>query len=241
MPLFDIEEVKKRVIRSVERGATPVAAFDADGTLWEIDMGEVFFEYQIENNLLPGLRKDAFAHYFSLFKTHSPQTAYLWLAQINKGVSPEQMLNWSRECAKKTEVPFISFQKELVDFFHEHQIEVFVVTASIRYAVAGAAEMLGIDFDHVLGVDVEVRENLLTDEQRGPITWKEGKMLALQNRLNGRKPVFCSGNTMGDLHLLEFSSDVRLVIAKASIDHKNYATEHELMSLAQERDWFFCE
>src|SRR3954465_9066861 len=62
-----------------------VAAFDADGTLWNTDLGEAFFYYIIKNQLVP-LPADPFGHYNWMKDNVSHTAAYVWLAQILKDV-----------------------------------------------------------------------------------------------------------------------------------------------------------
>ena len=47
---------------ALAKDAEPVAAFDADGTLWDTDLGEAFFHYQIDNKLV-SLPSEPWSHY----------------------------------------------------------------------------------------------------------------------------------------------------------------------------------
>ena len=49
---------------------------------------------------------------------------------------------------------------------------------SIKWAVEAAAQLYKIDYDHVIGVTVKVTDEFLTDEQDGPVTYREGKWKA---------------------------------------------------------------
>src|SRR3954467_5840821 len=70
-----------------------VAAFDADGTLWNTDLGEAFFYYIIKNKLVP-LPPDPFAHYNWMKEHVSHTAAYVWLAQILKEVPLAKVREW---------------------------------------------------------------------------------------------------------------------------------------------------
>ena len=240
--MFELDKIIKAIDLALASGGEPIAAFDADGTLWETDMGEQFFNYQIKNQLLSGLPSNAWEYYFELKEKESPQAAYLWLAQINVGQNVEQMLKWSKDCESKLNVPYIESQKKIINYLQSKGVEVFVVTASIRYAVAAAVEFFNIPFENVLGVDVELdEEGKLTTRQLGPITWREGKSEALLVRTKNKKPFFCSGNTIGDLSLLELSTHLQLALAKAKPNESIYSTEQELLAIAKERGWAYCE
>ena len=53
-----LAKLRKKIDRALDSGAHPIAAFDADGTLWDMDMGEHFFQHQISKKLLPDLPAD---------------------------------------------------------------------------------------------------------------------------------------------------------------------------------------
>ncbi|MEZ4870800.1 MAG: hypothetical protein R2827_00875 [Bdellovibrionales bacterium] len=71
-------------LKALAEGANPIAAFDADNTLWNIDVGETYFQYLIDNELVE-LPQDPWEYYHSLRNGPNPPEGYLWLAQIMKG------------------------------------------------------------------------------------------------------------------------------------------------------------
>ena len=193
---------------------TPVAAFDADGTLWDTDVGENFFQYQIDHRLVP-LPSDPWHHYKSL-KKKSPPEAYLWLAQINKGVPFKQVRDWAEQAVKASEpLPFFPEIQKLIQFLISKKVQVYVVTASIKWSVEPAARRLGISHEHVLGVKTAIDNNLVTDHQEGVITYRHGKPEALLEATGEVRPFLCVGNTEGDQKLIESSTDIRLCVRSA--------------------------
>lgn len=217
----------------------PVAAFDADGTLWDTDLGESFFQYQIDNRLVP-LPPDPWEHYHELKKKNGdPREAYLWLAQINKDIPLETVRGWAQKSVEALHpVPVFSEQKKLIELLLAKGVEVFVVTASIKWAVEPGAKLLGLDFDHVIGIETTVEEGLLTERRKGVISYREGKVDALLERTKGKKPFLCAGNTMGDFHLLSVASHVSLAVSAAARDEALFKTEKELQDNAKEKGWF---
>ena len=215
------------------------AAFDADGTLWNTDMGENFFHYQINNNLLSNLPKDPWNHYLNLKKDISPPTAYLWLAQINKGVSLDTIRGWARDCVKQlSPLPIFEGQKRIIAHLHKKGVKVYVVTASIKWSVEPAAQLYNIPYDCVLGVQTKIDNNIITDQQEGPITWRQGKVEALKEATSDMVPFFCSGNTPGDLALLEFSSHLKLTLAFSNQEPGLFKEELMLQKIAKENKWY---
>lgn len=237
-----VEELKFDIDQCLRMGVPPIAAFDADGTLWPQDVGEDFFHFQLRNKLIANPPPDPWKYYLDL-KSVSPRKAYLWLAQINEGHSDSDMLQWSRDNISDLKQnqsfnPF-GFQRELVDYLLSQNVSVYVVTASIKWAVMGAVEELGLPKENVIGVSVTLdKEGCLTDIQEGPITWQEGKVEGLYHATGGVAPFYVSGNTMGDLPLLNVATNIKTVVTSAPKDQGLYETEQELYQHALRNFWY---
>lgn len=235
-------EIWDRIHRSLNdvlrQDPHPVAAFDADGTLWDTDLGEAFFQYEIDRKLVP-LPPEAWNHYQELKKKNNdPREAYLWLAQINKDVPLKQVRVWAHQAVQSQHpVPVFSEQKKLIDLLQQKGVEVFIVTASIKWAVEPGAELLGLDFDHVIGIETEVENDLVSERQKGLITYRQGKVDALLERTHGKKPFLTCGNTMGDFHLLESATHAALAVSAAAREDALFKTEAELQEKARQQGW----
>ncbi|PIU00457.1 MAG: haloacid dehalogenase [Bdellovibrionales bacterium CG10_big_fil_rev_8_21_14_0_10_45_34] len=238
-----------------------VAAFDADGTLWNADVGEHFFNFEIaESKKKPEARQNSlssgslmplfdslnefenpFDHYLKLKEKHPP-TAYLWLAQIHAGMPIEDVRTLAAEsCATANPWPYFNDQRMLVSFLQENDFQVFIITASVKWSVEPFAKALGIDFDHVLGVSTLIDGGYVTEIQDGPVTWRKGKLEALLRATNGVAPVFCSGNTSGDLELLEASTIKPLAVRSRSNTGSLLKSELELYEVAKKKGWLTHE
>lgn len=237
-----VRKISDAIDKAVSETSGPlVAAFDADGTLWDTDMGENFFFHQIEQKLLKNLPPEPWEHYLRLKKEVSPQVAYLWLAQINAGQPLTQVRKWSEECVKAhSPLPIFNGQKKLIDLLHSKDVKVYVVTASIKWSVEPAAAIYGIPPDRVLGITTKIDgAGLVTTEQDGPITWREGKVEGLLRTTSGIRPFFCSGNTPGDLALLESATHVRLAMAASNGNPELFEDELRLVEIAKNKGWFY--
>lgn len=232
-----LEEILLAIDKALDDGATPVAAFDADGTLWNTDVGQNFFEYQIQNKLVP-LPDKAWDHYEKM-QDINPREAYLWLAQVNKGKSLEEVHRWARESLERFgPTPLFDHQQTIINHLLSKDVEVYIVTASIKWAVDPASALYAIPTENVVGVTTKISAGLITDLQGGPVTYREGKVEGLLEATGGQKPFFCSGNSTGDLHLLEAASHIAFVNSAAREDEETYESEMELLGLAKERGWF---
>lgn len=232
------QQIEQSIELALKNDPHPVAAFDADGTLWDIDLGEAFFQYQIDKNLVP-MPPNTWDYYHELKKKNDdPREAYLWLAQINDGIALETVRDWAQKSFDLNQpIPIFAEQKKLIDLLLSKNIEVYVVTASVKWAVEPGAKALGIDFDHVIGVETESPSGIINTQQKGIITYRQGKSEALLEKTNGKKPFLCSGNTMGDFHLLQTASSLSLAVSAASREEALFKTEMELQKNAENLQW----
>jgi Phosphoserine phosphatase len=214
----------------------PVAAFDADGTLWDTDLGENFFQHQIANKLVP-LPEQPWNHYLEMKAKHAP-TAYLWLAQICKNYSLDTVHSWAREAlAEFKPLPLFTEQQKVIDLFLKKGVQIYIITASVKWAVEPGAKALGLTYDNVIGIETEVEGGNVTDKQKGFISYRQGKVDALLARTGGQKPFFASGNTMGDYQLLQSATRLSLAVSAAAENHKLFETEKELAGEADKHGW----
>lgn len=240
-------ELLKTILNSVDESIknapnTPhYAAFDADGTLWDSDVGENFFQYKIDNCNLPALQgiSDPWEYYFTMKKKHPPD-AYLWLAQICSPFPIEEVEGWALEATKKFPLAVLEPQVQLISELKARNIEVFCVSASVQWAVAAAMPLVGLKKENGIGVVTKVENGLVGKESGGPITWREGKAQALLQRTKNVLPLFCSGNSSGDIHLLELARSQALAVQTQLNDstHANLLEdEQKLFALAKEKSW----
>ena len=214
-----------------------VAAFDADGTLWDTDLGEGLFRYQIDHKLVP-LPADPFGHYNWMKANVSNTAAYLWLAQICKDVPITQVRAWAEAAVASQPLPIFEAQEKIIAKLKSLDVEVYIVTASIKWAVEPGARRLGLTDEQVLGIETEVVDGVVTEKQKGVITYREGKSAAILAHTRGVVPYFTSGNTEGDKWLLEGSSALRLVMSAEPEGSENWPTESKMLALAEAKGWY---
>lgn len=215
-----------------------VAAFDADGTLWDTDLGENFFNYQIDQKHVP-LPNAPFDHYIEMKKLNNdPRDAYVWLAQINKGLPLEKIRQWSAQAFEAIQPkPIFQEQQKLIDLLKSYDTQIYIVTASIKWAVEPGAVALGLTADQVIGVETVVDNGIITDQPVLPITYRAGKVEALLKKTKGFYPFLCSGNSSGDIELLQAATHLRLAVSAASRDDKLFKSEKELTDIAVANKW----
>lgn len=230
----------KQILAELKKNKTPlVALFDADGTLWDTDLGENLFQYTIDNRLVK-LPSDPWNYYQALKKNNSdPRSAYLWLAQIYEGQTLEQVRTWAAEAFNSLKpFPIFNEQKKVIATLLKNNVRINIVTASIAWAVQPGAALFDLDDSAVIGVETLVENGIITDKQNGVITYKEGKVEAYKIR-DKTIPFFASGNSEGDIALLEYSSHIRLAVSAANREDRLYKSEYQLQQIAKDKNWFF--
>lgn len=212
-----------------------VAAFDADGTCWFNDVGRDFYLHQCQT-----VFKDIWKWQdYEEREKISVGDSLWWLAEINQTVPVSHLISQAKDALAKNGLQIIPSQKILIDHLLKKGVEVYIVTASVRWSVVPAAAELGIDLDHVLGVSTVLdSKECLTSERHEPITWREGKPLALDIATKGIKPFLCSGNTISDKPLIEASTHFKVSINSVDEQDTIFASEQQLRDIANSLSWW---
>jgi HAD superfamily phosphoserine phosphatase-like hydrolase len=213
-------------------GANKLACFDADGTLWNEDIGEALFRWLAAGNLLPWLGKprdvdDVWAEYEARVAKNKSD-GYAWAVQCMAGLAESDLKRWCNQLSHAWP-NYRPAMVELIKGLRGAGVEVWLVSASNRWIVEAAAPFVGADAQRVLGVTVETAAGVLTDEVVHPVTCQAGKVDAIAKRI-GRTPDFAFGDSLGDLEMLEVAA-VPLVIGR----HDKPSAE--LPKIGRERGW----
>ncbi len=237
-----INHITSTVHQISNQGKTSlIAAFDADGTLWDADVGNLFFHYHMTNphvKIPQKLWKDYEAFYF-----HNPKDALTELALLNAGHSLPQVRKWAKDCynQNKKKIPIFTPQINLIKTLQDLNVHVYIVTASFKCAVEPFAELFNIDKDHVIGTELEVQDDL-THRKLKRLTYGKGKVEGLLQETKGINPFFSIGNAMPDQPLLHIASHIRLAIQSTKKDIHLYKSEQDLKAVAinegTQNGWF---
>lgn len=232
--------IKKNIENALaDPNANPIAAFDADGTCWFSDVGRDFFDYQIKENFFvdqPYTWTD-----FQKEEDKDIKRGLFWLAEILAGFSLDEVRNFGDKFNRNIRPNFIEHQKEIITFLIEKSVEVYIVTASVKWTVEAAALELGIPRNNVIGIQTETEDGIITGKQKGHLTWREGKVDALLAHTNGRKPFFASGNTTSDVPLMETATHLSQVMHSAHPRDIIFNSEKETLSIAKEKGWHYLD
>ncbi len=222
------KSLKAKLEPALKISGPKYAVFDADGTLWPLDAGETFFKYQLAHSNLKGLPADPWMHYWEM-KDYDAPGSCLWLAQINKGVTLERVRKWADACfADAAQFPIHQSMYDLVIWLRQLGVEVYIVTASIKWAVEPLARRLGLKNENVIGIEVMAENGVLTDKGVYPLSYGEGKPVAFLNFSKSVRPILGAGNTLSDSHLVACASHVHLAISSAAPGEHSHDTELKL-------------
>lgn len=154
---------------------------------------------------------------------------------------------------------------ELLDYLREHDFKTYIVSGGgIEFMRPWVEEAYGISKDQVVGSSIKTTfsmENGKAQIKRLPeldfIDDKEGKPLGI-NKFIGRKPVFASGNSDGDLQMLQYTDSNKHASFQLYLHHTDserewaydreshigkldkgldYANEHGWSVIDMKKDW----
>jgi HAD superfamily phosphoserine phosphatase-like hydrolase len=218
--------------RAVETtaGQRQVAVFDADGTLWDRDIGEAFLRWLIAGNHLKGL--DAYPDIYEEYERRvavNRTQGYGWAVQVMKGLPLQQVETWAWQlaCAWPNYRPGM---KAVAEYLTSRGVEVWIVSASGELVVRQAAAFTGISKDRTCGIRTVVDANsVLTDDLVHPLTCNQGKVELIQQKI-GVVPILAFGDSMGDFEMLEYSKYPMVL-------NLNTSPNETLLTIASQRGW----
>ncbi len=219
--------------------ANPIAAFDADGTCWLSDIGHNFFDYQIKKKFF----KDK-PYTWNDYKKETkkgPQASLFWFAKTLAGFSTKEVRSFGNDFNQKIRPYFIQHQKEIIKFLINKKIKVYIVTASVKWTVEAAALELGLLRQNVIGIETEIKNGIITNKQKGHISWHKGKVDALLEHTNGKKPFFVSGNTTSDIPMIQISTHLKQIVHSAALNSSIYTLEKDALKIAKKNGWHYMD
>ncbi len=182
-------------------GPPGLAAFDADGTLWDGDLGEAVLRDLIARRRLPASPRDPWGEYLRLFEV-GPAEAFAFAGRVMAGLSEAELRETSaRVFAAEFAQRRFAETRWLLETLAGRGWEIYIVSASNRWSIEVAAEAYGLPADRVAALDLETEGGLLTDRVCLPVPTLAGKP-ALLRRRTGRRLDLAFGNSTLDIPLL---------------------------------------
>ena len=180
-----------------------VAAFDCDGTLWSGDAGERFFDWEINQGIVPAAVGEAMrARYLEYNAGQVSEEAMCGeMVTMHKGMTEAAMMKAASDFMEQS-FPGRIFpeMQELVSRLQKNGCDVWAVSSSNEWLIRVGMRAFGIAEDHILATKVPLENGLISDRltcvPSGP-----GKPQVLREVIH--KPIDAAfGNSRWDAEML---------------------------------------
>jgi len=125
--------------------------------------------------------------------------------------------------------------KQLIKILKENDFEVWIVTASPEGMYQ---QFLSKEFDipitHIIGVKSVIKDGIITDKIVYPVPQDKGKMEAIETFIQD-KPLLVAGNSRGDKEMIEFSSELKIIVNPD--EHIAKDQDQSIADYAKEEGW----
>lgn len=187
--------------------------------------------------------------YHDLLDQGGPLLAYPWATQILSGLQESLVRKLARDLIQEQIThPFeyrpVSYGDglETIDFWGLRLIEemesllrevaavgfqVHILTGTCQLLVEEFVDLLKLPVFRVHGMQVEIDQGRLTDRLDLPVTYGEGKLELIRERI-GKRPLLVAGDGPNDLAMLQYSSGLSLFFGR---------TDSEVGRIAAEKNW----
>lgn len=236
-----ITNFKSRITEALKDPNTnPIAAFDADGTLWFSDVGRDFYDFQIKHDYFPKGPSTNWDDYMAVEKL-GMEDGLTWLAKILAGEDIKELQKKVKLFNEEYPPVYVKEQKEIIKFLKSCGVRVLIVTASVGWTIEAAAAEFDIPPEDIVGIRTYIENGLITEKIHHPISWAEGKVPALLEATNNKKPFLVSGNTTSDTHMIDIATDLKLVIHGSKPGDLVYDSEVKALQMAKEKNWDYID
>ena len=116
---------------------------------------------------------------------------------------------------------FIRESADLIGALMERGFDIWAVSGSNKWSVEPVFRRFGIPEDRVIGIDLEVRDGLLTDRAEEPVPIRAAKVDALR-RHTDRIPLLAASDSKNDIPLLLYSAGLRVRVNSRKRDTADF-------------------
>ena len=132
---------------------------------------------------------------------------------------------------------FIRESVDLIGALAERHFDIWVVSGSNKWSVEPVFQRFGIPADRIIGIDLEVRDGLLTDRAEVPVPIRAGKIDALLRRTRV-VPLLAASDSKNDIPLLLHSAGLRVRINSRKRDTADF---FRAAGIAPDSTWVLVE
>jgi phosphoserine phosphatase len=223
------EEIVERLARAREtakdRGRQGIVVFDADGTLWEGDIGNQTFEAVLAKRAarraaLPALRNEAALIGAPLREDPNEQAsvlydaflsgalpdlrAYSMMAWIFAGYTPAEVRAFASGVIEAVGLAGRVFPEVLpiLRWAREARVPLWIVSASPLYVVEEAVRKLELPVDRVYGMTPWLEQDIVAPRLLEPAPYRTGKVDLLVKEASAVSILGAFGDSAADLPML---------------------------------------
>jgi HAD superfamily phosphoserine phosphatase-like hydrolase len=238
-PLLTARDVLAACDEALEGGpqdAGPLAAFDADHTLWHADVGDLGWNAALDARRMKPAATVAIAaelelaggessgdvhedaqRLYDLYK--QDRVAELSIVRAMTvcyaGWTEEELRVLARRLRREVlEGAVYEGVVEIARGLKDRGLRIVVVSGSPTWLVAeGVRGLMPLDPEEdVFGTEVDVKEGVLGATMRDPVTFFVGKVEVLRQRFSGSRPSFAFGDSKGDVPLLHHAARLAFAV-----------------------------
>lgn len=204
-----------------------LAVFDCDGTLWSGDVGESFFDWELNNRIVSDDIARAMRVRYADYKAGKVSEDDMCgeMVTMHRGLKETDVLDLARRFFEKNFGNRIfSELHELIQRLQGTGCDVWAVSSSNEWVILEAMKHFHIPAEKILAAAVEIKDGVITD-QLIRVPSGIGKPKAILEVI-GRPPDSAFGNSRWDTEMLAIS---RYPVA--------VNPNPDLEKLAREKDW----
>ena len=214
-------------VASVLRLQPGIAAFDCDGTLWTGDAGEGFFDWELNQGLLPDETVSWARTRYADYKSGKvdEETMCGEMVTLHRGLS-EDVVQRAAGQYFDSQIAGQIFPEmsDLVQRLRESGCDIWAVSSTNEWVIRAAMKHFGISETRILAANVQVEQGIITD-RLVRIPTGEGKPRAIREVVQGDLDA-AFGNSRWDIAMLEIARHAFAVNPNADLER-----------LARERRW----
>ncbi|MBV9574754.1 MAG: HAD-IB family phosphatase [Acidobacteriales bacterium] len=180
-----------------------IAVFDCDGTLWDGDAGEGFFDWELKQGIFPDETARALRKRYADYKAGNVGEDLMCgeMVSMHREMSTAELSRLASEYFE----PNISStifpeMQELVRLLHRDGCEVWAVSSTNEWVIGAAMKYFDIPFGRILAAAARIENGMVTGHLLR-VPSGEGKACAIREVV-GRVPDAAFGNSRWDIAML---------------------------------------
>lgn len=253
MQVESVERVIERMDQAMTGVLRPVLTTDADGTLWNGDVGEDAFVSLIEERAVRDVCRSALAaeaeaagldpggdsndlarRLYDAWRhgAYDESRCYGMMAWVFAGFTPDEVRSFSTRVQEKTNLAarLHPEMQAIVKWAQKRSVELWVVSASPRFVVQTGAARFGIAPERVVATAPIIRDGHLVPDLAEPMPYGLGKVAAIERCIGAQRLIAAFGDNVFDLAMLAMA-DVPVAVRPTQRLRDRAAEEPRLVEL----------